>query len=247
MSFLLVSVVYFLYTKFRTELVLVKIEFYALCSASIPFVIQFVILRTAKNAPRPPFPWILENIFHFSYLFFLIFFFTVLSKYDKEMRNLLKTDKLAQENSEIFGTVLSFLDDFIWISALIVAIEVVVALLAARSLLTDGNINWFIRTRFYAVLGFIFTAPACIIVCTVRPLKKLAEIPIGHKTLWWLITGCLTVLIFTYSKQIFDERIFPHEKRDVTKDEKTAPEEEPRDLSQDKFSTSRRKLAQSYL
>ena len=152
---------------------------------------------------------------------FLIFFFTVLSKYDKEMRNLLKTDKLAQENSEIFGTVLSFLDDFIWISALIVAIEVVVALLAARSLLTDGNINWFIRTRFYAVLGFIFTAPACIIVCTVRPLKKLAEIPIGHKTLWWLITGCLTVLIFTYSKQIFDERIFPQEKRDVTKDEKT--------------------------
>lgn len=247
MSFLPVSADYFLHTRFRMELVLIEIALRVSSLALIPLAIQVLMLVKAKNPPRPPFPWILEDIFHFLYLFFLIFFFSILSQYDKEMRDILKTDKLAQENSEIFGTVLSFFDDFIWISGLIVAIEVVVAVLATRSLLTKGDIYWFIRTSFYAGLGFIFTVPACLMICMVRPLKKLAEIPVGHKTLWWLITGCLTVLIFTYSKQIFDERIFPKEKRIDTTDEKTVPEDGLRDLPPDKFSTTRKKLVQSYL
>ena len=193
-----------------------SIGFFISILSIITFIVRILMLMTSKAASCLPTLLVFEDFFHFFYIFILLMFINLLSGYDHAARVLLKTDKCAQENTETFKTVLSFFEDFIWISALIVVIEVVVVILAARSLITDGNSHWFVRTNFYLVFGFIFTALAYLMVRTFRPLKQLAEIPVGHKTLWWLITGCLAVLIYTYSKQIFDERICP-------KDEKTAP------------------------
>lgn len=201
-----------------------SIGFFVLLLPVITLIVQILMLVTPQASRRPPIRWLSADSFHFLYMLILLMFINLLCRYDHTARELLKTEKRAQENADIFRTILSFFDDFIGISALIIVIEVVVVILAARTILTDGNSHWFVRTYFYLAFGFIFTSVAYLMVLTVRPLKQLAEIPIGHKTLWWLITGCLAVLIYTYSKQVFDERICP-------KNEETAPTKSTIDLS----------------
>lgn len=176
-----------------------------------PVVQVVLILKKSISESTTFWGFYFEDFSHLLYLLFLTTFLVLLSDYDYKARNLLKTNRQAQENVEAFNIVLSAIDDFIWIVSLIVFIEIVVVILVTRDIRTGKNLRWFDRTTFYLLLGVVFTFFAFIAALKVRPLEKLTKIPVGHTTLWWLITGCLTVIIYTYSKQVFDERIFPKE------------------------------------
>lgn len=67
------------------------------------------------------------------------------------------------------------------------------------------NLRWFLRTWPYMLLGGIMA------YWLWRNDSRISDFPQSRNVLWWIVCGVFSLVIFTYGKQIFDERICPKE------------------------------------
>ena len=67
------------------------------------------------------------------------------------------------------------------------------------------NLRWFIRTWPYALIGTIVT----FLAGKNNLAMNLETVAHSYSVLWWLMCGIFTLVVFTYAKQLCDERICP--------------------------------------
>lgn len=78
-----------------------SIGFFISILSIITFIVRILMLMTSKAARCLPTLLVFEDFFHFSYIFILLMFINLLSRYDHAARVILKTDKCAQETLKL--------------------------------------------------------------------------------------------------------------------------------------------------